>query len=72
MKENILKPIETAATNLRDKVTLLNSKNFNSFALQLPSLNKNDEEEDLSFIDRAKQTTEKLLTPIQDTVKTSN
>jgi hypothetical protein len=52
MKENILKPIETAATNLRDKV--------------------NDEEEDLSFIDRAKQTTEKLLTPIQDTVKTSN
>ena len=73
IKQNVIKPVEKAATNLRDKVNSFKSIFFNiSVSFQLPSLSKSDdEEEDSSLIDRAKQTAEKVITPIKEKVKIS-
>lgn len=69
IKENVVKPLETTAANLRDKVNLFFINNIIlTSSFKLPSLNENDDE-DLSLIDRTKQAAEKVITPIKDSVK---
>lgn len=68
LKENIFKPIETVATNIRDKVNPVISNDLLHFiSLQLSS--REDEDDDQSFIERTKETTKKLLKPLKKKVK---